>query len=290
MRICVCIGAAILSAAFLEPGMAATPSGTAIAVVQAAHISGAGGDKILAPEAPVYSGDRISTDAVGTAQIRFRDDTKLVVGPNSSLVIDAFVFSGNTGSNISLNAVKGAFRFLTGKSPKNAYKITTPTATIGVRGTKFDISIEREGTTRVADYEGITEICRGATNGAVPNPGRCVQSNQPCTLTVVRPSQSRAVRYSNQDVGFRNRQLKYYFPYVRSQSGLLKDFQVDLTDCHLSDNLILPQQSPQQPAPPGTPPAPQPPPTPAPPTPPSVTPPSPPSPENRHESRPSYSR
>ncbi len=237
--------------------MAATPSGTAIAVIQAAHITGAGGEKVLAPEAPVYSGDRINTDAVGSAQIRFRDDTKLVVGPNSSLVIDAFVFNGNAGRDISLNAVKGAFRFITGKSPKDAYRITTPTATIGVRGTKFDISIEREGTTRVADYEGITEICRGAANRA--DPGRCVQSNQPCTLTVVRPSQSKAVRYSNQDVAFRNRQLKYYFPYVRSQSGLLKDFQVDLTECHLSDNAIIPQGNTQQPAPPGAPPSPQPP-------------------------------
>jgi hypothetical protein len=45
------------------------------------------------------------------------------------------VFSdSDTARNISINAVRGAFRFITGKSPKDAYSITTPTATIGVRG------------------------------------------------------------------------------------------------------------------------------------------------------------
>jgi hypothetical protein len=67
--------------------------------------------------------------------VKFRDETKLVVGPNSTMVIDAFVFSDqNTARQISINAVKGAFRFITGKSPKDVYSITTPTATIGVRG------------------------------------------------------------------------------------------------------------------------------------------------------------
>jgi hypothetical protein len=51
------------------------------------------------------------------------------------MIIDAFVFADdNTARNISINAVKGAFRFITGKSPKDVYSITTPTATIGVRG------------------------------------------------------------------------------------------------------------------------------------------------------------
>ena len=84
---------------------------------------------------PVYSGDRITTDSVGNTQIKFRDDTKLVVGPNSTLVIDAFVFNSNdTARQVSISALKGAFRFISGKSPKDVYRITTPTATIGIRG------------------------------------------------------------------------------------------------------------------------------------------------------------
>ena len=77
-----------------------------IAVVQAAHIDGKTGKLILQPAAPVFSGDHIITDAVGLAQVKFRDDTKLVVGRNSMMVIDAFVFNNdNTARQVSINAV-----------------------------------------------------------------------------------------------------------------------------------------------------------------------------------------
>ena len=85
-----------------------------IAVVQAAHIDGKTGKLILQPASPVFSGDHIITDAVGLVQVKFRDDTKLVVGPNSMMIIDAFVFNNdNTARQVSINAVRGAFRFIT---------------------------------------------------------------------------------------------------------------------------------------------------------------------------------
>jgi hypothetical protein len=117
------------------PSALADPSGVVLAVVQAAHIDGKTGKMILEQAAPVYSGDHITTDAVGLVQVKFRDNTKLVIGPNAMMVIDAFVFNDNfTARQISINAVRGAFRFITGNSSKDAYSITTPTATIAVRG------------------------------------------------------------------------------------------------------------------------------------------------------------
>ena len=119
----------------VSPAAYAQPSGIVIAVVQQASVDGQTGQKVLEREAPVFSGDSILTGPSGQAQVRFRDDTKLVVGPNSTMIIDAFVFNDDdTARQISINAVRGAFRFITGKSPKDAYSITTPTATIGVRG------------------------------------------------------------------------------------------------------------------------------------------------------------
>jgi len=113
----------------------AQPSGIVIAVVQSSEAEGETGRRMLNPEAPVFSGDQIITGPVGEAQVRFRDNTRLVVGPNSMMVIDAFVFTNDeTARQISINAVRGAFRFITGNSPKDAYRISTPTATIGVRG------------------------------------------------------------------------------------------------------------------------------------------------------------
>ncbi len=127
--------AALASVAVGAAAVSAEPSGIVIAVVQQSEADGETGRRVLMEEAAVFSGDRIITGPVGEAQVRFRDDTKLVVGPNSTMIIDAFVFDDDdTARDISINVVRGAFRFITGNSPKDAYSITTPTATIGVRG------------------------------------------------------------------------------------------------------------------------------------------------------------
>ena len=111
------------------------PSGLVIAVVQSATVNRQTGRMILQPEAPVYSGDQIATNTSGLVQITFRDNTRLVVGPNSNMVIDAFILNeDDTARKISINVVRGAFRFITGNSRKDAYKITLPSATIGIRG------------------------------------------------------------------------------------------------------------------------------------------------------------
>ena len=131
---CLALAAVIAAVAF-APVAHAQPDGIVVAVIQQAHIDAKTGKKILMQAQPIFSGDRITTDAIGNAQIKFRDDTKLVVGPNSALVIDAFVFNkDDTARQVSISALKGAFRFISGKSPKDVYRITTPTATIGVRG------------------------------------------------------------------------------------------------------------------------------------------------------------
>ena len=49
--------------------------------------------------------------------------------------------------DIAIRLTTGAFRFVTGNSEKAAYKITTPLATIGVRGTILDILSQRGKTT-----------------------------------------------------------------------------------------------------------------------------------------------
>jgi hypothetical protein len=286
VRFAIAVAVAATMAGFAVAG---EPSGIAIAVVQQANIDGATGLLVLQPEAPVFSGDRIETGPVGEAQIKFRDDTRLVVGPKSSMVIDAFIFNDDdTAREFSINVVKGAFRFITGKSSKDAYTITTPTSTIGVRGTELDVSVEgATGITRVVNFEGEVQVCRRLPDGTLLDPTtNCIELLDPCTLTVARP-RTQLVRYTGDDVEFRNRQLKYYFPYVRSQDSLLEDFRVDVDQCQIAG---LPSSSPPEPPgpPPPEPPVPPEPPIPPPPEPPDFTPPPGPTFENRHPPRPVY--
>ena len=112
--------------------------GKAVAIVPA--VKGAGG--ALDVGSPIHRDERIVSSKSGLGQFKFRDGTKLAVGPNSSVVIDSFVFDdSNSIKKLTLNATKGTFRWISGSSKSSAYKITTPLGTLGVRGTAFDVYV-----------------------------------------------------------------------------------------------------------------------------------------------------
>lgn len=274
----VCAIAALMFVVLVGSTQAGTlggvlPSGTVLAVVQAANIDGTTGKLVIQPDQAVFSGDRVETGPAGSAQIKFRDNTKLVVGPNSSMVIDAFVFSDNDSARkVSIDVIKGTLRFMTGSSPKDAYSIRTPTATIAVRGTEFDIAIEGGGTTRVVNFEGETHICPQGSHGAPVDQSNCADVKEACAISLVRPASNNVSHIGSDDIAYRNRQLTYYFPYVRNQDSLLPDFKVDVRQCHLADAITHPSPPVNGVAPPPPPPPPPAPPSPPPPAPPAPAP------------------
>jgi len=214
------LGGAVILSSTLD---AAEPSGTAVAVVQSASAQGAGGQRLLVVSASLFMGDRVNTGGVGEAQIRFKDQTKLVVGPNSSLLIDKFVFNPDkTAKAVSINALKGSFRFISGVSAKSAYSISTPTATIGIRGTRFDVSIVN-GVTNFALYEGGAKVCKKG--------GGCVELKGSCEVVSIPPSSPIKKLQGGVE---RANVLEQRFPYYRSQARLLQDFKVNTGGCALS--------------------------------------------------------
>ena len=224
----VCLAAALLTSA---GAWAAEPSGTVVAVVPASDASGAMGSRMLVTRGPVYMGDRIHTGPVGEAQIELADNTRLVVGPNSSVVVDAFVFEGKgKAQQVALNAVRGAFRFITGDSRKSAYQITTPTATIGVRGTQFDFSIDGRGQLNFALFEGQARIC---THG-----GQCTLLSGACSVAVVPRSGALGRVPAGAE---RSKLIAAAFPYIASQRSLRRGFRVDTSSCRMQrTELMLP--------------------------------------------------
>ncbi len=64
------------------------------------------------------------------------------------------------------------------------------------------------------------------------------------------PTDRPGVQYDNKDIELRNRQLKYYFNYIRDQSSLRQDFQVDLRQCRLAEVIFPQRESPVIPGPP----------------------------------------
>ena len=133
--------------------------GEALAVIDQASTSGVVGERTLSVGMEVYLNEHVRTDAGGQAQLLFNDGTRMVVGPNSELLLDQFVFrSGAKDNQFTIRALNGAFRFITGEAQKDAYLIHTPSATIGVRGTIFDFSVTSGETSLLLLHGGAT-VC-----------------------------------------------------------------------------------------------------------------------------------
>lgn len=90
---------------------------------------------------PVFSNDAITTGVDSSVRVTFRDQTNLAIGPSSRVVLDRFVFTGN--QEFAISATRGAFRFTSGGLSKPAYKVSTPTSTMGVRGTVVEFRVDR---------------------------------------------------------------------------------------------------------------------------------------------------
>ena len=89
----------------------------------------------------------------GKVAIGFIDDTRVDVTEHSKLIIDEFVYDPNTKTgSLSLKAALGTIRYASGQiaktSPTNV-QITTPTATIGVRGTDFTMTVDEIGSSTI---------------------------------------------------------------------------------------------------------------------------------------------
>jgi hypothetical protein len=126
--------------------------------------------RTLALEDDVYHNELIETDQESATKLIFLDETTLTLGPESSVVLDRFVYDPDpTKASLVMTAAKGIFRFASGKLPKNAYRLHTPAATIGIRGTVLDFAIEPadraggQAVVKIALQEGEAMVgdCRG---------------------------------------------------------------------------------------------------------------------------------
>lgn len=93
---------------------------------------------------PINEGDMVSSAQQSSLQIKMQDGGFIAVRPNTKLKIEQFRFSGqaDSGNDRSFFAlIKGGFRSITGligQVNKQNYRVTTPAATIGIRGTDYE--------------------------------------------------------------------------------------------------------------------------------------------------------
>ena len=94
----------------------------------------------------IWENDTLRTGPDGSIGVIFIDDTSLSLGPDSVLVIDEFVFAPRQGKfSIVLRMIEGTVAYLSGlisKLAPDSAHFETPTASIGIRGTKFVVKVE----------------------------------------------------------------------------------------------------------------------------------------------------
>ncbi len=105
--------------------------GSATSVKPQAEASSRG----LSSGSSVYSRDLIHTGDAGQANLKFRDNSNLSVGPKSSVRLDKFVYDPNkSAGSVAVEATRGSFRFVTGSQGNGSYQVKTPYGTLGIRG------------------------------------------------------------------------------------------------------------------------------------------------------------
>lgn len=133
----------------------AQPGGTAVGQVSlligAADVVHAdGGREALRRGSAILVGDRVETSANGHVHVRFIDNAAVSVRPESVLEVQAYRYDAKNPSvnEVRFNVEQGTARSISGaatEADKSRFRLNTPIAAIGVRGTDFIVQADAAG-------------------------------------------------------------------------------------------------------------------------------------------------
>ncbi len=103
---------------------------------------------------PVHRNARIYTKSYGSAQILLKDGSDLMITPNSSIVLDDYVFSEGGVQSMAVSLTKGALRMVSGRMQKDKVVATTRIAAVGIRGTQFWLDVDTPDLLRIWIQDG----------------------------------------------------------------------------------------------------------------------------------------
>lgn len=111
-----------------------------------------GSRRVLSTQSVVSAGDMLVTEDKTYARVRFSDTSEVTLRPGTQFQIEAYSFDRDAPEkdNIAFRMFRGALRTVTGlighRSGADAYKLSTDSATIGIRGTIFGVTVCLPGT------------------------------------------------------------------------------------------------------------------------------------------------
>jgi hypothetical protein len=126
-------------------------------------LDSAGVRRRVVPGGSVYPGDVVETGSSASAVLSFRDDSKLTLGPVTRFRVDSFVYDAKSPKDgrFLVSLLRGSLRALTGligKANTRNVGFTTPTATIGIRGTGLDLDCAADAGCSFYTWLGTIEV------------------------------------------------------------------------------------------------------------------------------------
>ncbi|HRJ68044.1 MAG TPA: Ig-like domain-containing protein [Beijerinckiaceae bacterium] len=186
---------------------------------------------------PVFKGDVVSTQgASSNLGIKFIDGTVFSLSANARMVLNELVFNpGGSNNSMAANLIQGTFVFVAGQTATNGdMKITTPVATMGIRGTTPVVNINAANgltvfsiipdpdSNRIGTYD-LLEVLTGRLIRSVSESGRAVVLASAGSVPLDRP-------------------------YTTAEVATSQTLQAQITSLYRS-SLQSPAIDPQQPAP-----------------------------------------
>lgn len=133
----------------------------------ASIINATGARRAAAPGGTLVAGETLETGAGAELHATLIDGAYLALRPNTSLKIATYQGNGDANDGSVMELARGALRTVTGwigrAKPQN-YRITTPTATVGIRGTDHEVMHIESGAdagTHNRVYDGRTTLNSG---------------------------------------------------------------------------------------------------------------------------------
>ncbi|NIC41581.1 FecR domain-containing protein [Aquabacterium sp. A08] len=112
----------------------------------AAQVTTAGQTVAARPGTPVALGSVLQTGPAASLGVTFQDNTVMSFGPNTELVVENYLYQPAQGRlQLGARMGRGTLNYVSGviaKLQPEAVQVTTPTGTIGVRGTQFLLKVE----------------------------------------------------------------------------------------------------------------------------------------------------
>ncbi|NOK08045.1 FecR domain-containing protein [Corallococcus exercitus] len=115
---------------------------------------------------PLYAGELVATGDTGRAELALADGSHLFLSPHSAVRLGTLELTAERQRKVLLDLVKGTVE--TQAAPGGAgstFEVRTRGAVAGVRGTRFRVAQQEDGTSRVETLEG--KVALGAEQGSV---------------------------------------------------------------------------------------------------------------------------